>query len=414
MIGSGAFLLPSTLAHYGSVSLVAWILSTIGAIFLALVFARVSRRLPQVGGIYVYCHHAFGDFAGFQVAYNYWVALWVGNTAIVLALVGYLGYFFPSIVHSQKLTFAVSMVVLWTFTYINARSVHQAAMIQMLATICKMIPLLAVCLVGVFCVHPHDLLPFNATHQSTASAFFASSTLTFWSFVGVESATIPADDVIAPEKNIARATIIGVSVAGLVYILGTLAVMGSMPMADLANSPAPYAEAASLMFGPWAGFVMAVAAVIATLGALNGWVLLQGQIPLAAAKHGLFPRIFQKTNRNHSPVWGLVLGSCFASILLWVSMTDTLVHQFTLIILVATFATLIAYFYTSLSEVMLQVKSGLPLSRMGYFRLIFIASIAFLFSVWAILGSGIVIMGDWMVLFLSSLPLYIWVKAQHR
>lgn len=190
--------------------------------------------------------------------------------------------------------------------------------------------------------------------------------------------------------------------------------MGSMPMSVLAHSHAPYADAATQLFGPWAGWVMALAAIIAALGALNGWILLQGKVPYAAALHGLFPRVFSKINRVYVPWVGLLVGSCLGSIFLMFSLRNTLVEQFTFIILVATFATLIAYLYASLSEVMICVNSATSISKAAWIRMVSIAMVAFFFCVWVILGSGAEIIYAWMVLFLASLPLYVWVKSQNQ
>ncbi len=146
MIGSGIFLLPSSLATIGTIGIVAWILTSVGAIFLALVFAKLAMWIPRVGGPYAYCREAFGDFVGFQIAYNYWIAVWVGNAAIVVALVGYLGFFFPVLNQNHVLNFSIGVGFLWLLTIINAIGIRQAGILQLVSTILKILPLLAICL----------------------------------------------------------------------------------------------------------------------------------------------------------------------------------------------------------------------------------------------------------------------------
>ena len=103
MIGSGIFLLPAALAGYGGISILGWLFTSTGAMLLALVFARLSRRVPKVGGLYVYTRLGFGDFAGFLVAWGYWISIWCGNAAIATAFVGYMAVFVPRLTESPLL-----------------------------------------------------------------------------------------------------------------------------------------------------------------------------------------------------------------------------------------------------------------------------------------------------------------------
>jgi len=253
MIGSGVFLLPASLASFGSIGIVAWGLTALGAMVLALIFSRLSRVLPKTGGPYAYCREAYGDFVGFQVAYCYWMALWIGNAGIIVALNGYLSVFWPALNQDSQLGLWVSLLILWAITAINVIGVRAAGVVQVVTTILKMLPLFAVGLVGIFMVQPENLMDFNLTGKTHFSAITGAAALTLWAFIGLESATIPAGNVINPKKNIPRATLVGTGVTGLIYILTTVAVMGVVPMSDLAQSSAPYADAARMIFGSWGG-----------------------------------------------------------------------------------------------------------------------------------------------------------------
>ncbi|MES2998148.1 MAG: amino acid permease [Pseudomonadota bacterium] len=410
MIGSGIFLLPASLAAFGSISLLSWIATAGGALLIALVFAKLGTVMPRIGGPYAYCREAFGDFVGFQMAYNYWIALWVGNAAIAIAFTGYLSFFLADLAKNTALSCLLSISLVWLMTFINLIGVRHAGIFQLLTTILKLIPLLLIALVGIFYIHPHYLANFNLSGQSNFAAFSGAATLTLWSFIGLESASVPAGHVANPNRNIPRATILGVLIATAVYILSSIAVMGSMPLSQLAHSNAPYADAARLMFGPIGSIIVAIGAVISCLGALNGWILLQGQIPLAAAEDKLFPRIFEKKSANGTPVMGLVISSVLITLLLLMTLSQSLVKQFTTIILLATLASLIPYFLTTMAELIIFLKYPGLFKGKKLLGSVLIAILAGIYSFWVIIGSGKETIFYGTLLLLSSVPVYVWMK----
>jgi basic amino acid/polyamine antiporter, APA family len=411
MIGSGVFMLPSALAGFGSIAIYAWLLTAAGTMVLAIVFSRLSRLLPRTGGPYAYCREAFGDFIGFQVAYNYWIALWVGNAAIVVTLVSYLTVFWPQLSHPW-LSFCVCLGFVWLTTFINILGVKEAGRAQIITTILKLIPLVLVAIIGLFFVQKSNLLQFNISGKSNFSALTGAATLTMWAFIGFESATVPAEHVIDPRRNIPRATIVGTSIAALIYILSTISVMGIVPMEKLAHSTSPFAYAANLMFGPWANWMIAAAAIIACFGTLNGWILMQGQIPLAAARDDLFPRHFGKVNQAGSPAFGLIVSSILISILLAMRYGASLVDQFTMISLLATLASLIPYIYTSVAELMFYIKEREKFNRKRMASSAVLAMIAFAYTYWLIYGAGFTIVFYGVLLLLSSIPVYLLLQIK--
>jgi APA family basic amino acid/polyamine antiporter len=412
MIGSGIFMLPAALAAFGSIGIFAWILTGAGTMVLAIVFARLSRLLPRTGGPYAYCHEAFGDFIGFQVAYNYWIALWVGNAAIVVTLISYLSVFWPQLNHSPWLSFSMSLFIIWLITLINILGIKEAGKTQLITTILKLIPLFAIAIVGLLFVQQSNLMQFNMSNKSNFSALTGAATLTMWAFIGFESATVPAEHVIDPRRNIPRATIVGTLIAAFVYILSTISVMGVVPMQQLAHSNSPFATAANIMFGPWANWVVAGAAVIACFGTLNGWIMMQGQIPLAAAKDNLFPKQFEKVNKSGSPAVGLIVSSILISILLAMRYGASLVDQFTMISLLATLASLIPYIYTSVAELMFYIKEREKFNQKRFLSSAILALIAFAYTYWLIYGAGLEIVFYGVLLLLSSIPVYLLLQIK--
>jgi basic amino acid/polyamine antiporter, APA family len=410
MVGSGVFLLPSSLAQFGSISLLAWILTSIGAICIALVFARLAGIFPKIGGPYAYCRDSFGDFTGFQVAYNYWLYIWIGNAAIAVSFVGYLSFFFPVLNHYHVLGFIAAVSCVWILTWVNVRGVKEAGILQLATVVLKLIPLVLVATLGLSFMQPHNFAQFNVTHHSAIFAIMGAATLTLWALTGVESATVPADDVENPKKNIPRATMIGTVVAALLYVFGTIAVMGVLPMHQLAHSSSPFADAALHMFGRAGADIVALAAIISTLGAVNGWIMLQGQVTYAAAKDDLFPKFFAKRTNNNTPVNGLVFSSMLITALLALNYHASLVNEFTFIILLATMAILVVYLLTCMAELMLMIKHPEKFNVKTLSKDIVVCIIATIYIVFAIAGGGKEIVFYGALLFFSSFPVYVWVK----
>jgi APA family basic amino acid/polyamine antiporter len=411
MIGSGVFLLPSSLASYGPISLIAFAFTAVGAILLAFVFARLGRAYPQTGGPYAYSRRAFGEFIGFQMAWGYWIAIWAGNAAIAIAFVGYLAHFWGGATASTFGSALIAMAAIWVLTLVNLAGVRQSGMVQLVTTVLKFVPLVAFAMVGVFFIKSDNLTPFNASSDSFFGAITAAAALTLWSFIGLESATVPAEDVENPKRTIPRATIIGTTVTSLLYIVATLAVFGAVPAASLANSTAPFADAANVIVGgTWSGHVIAFAALVATFGCLNGWILLQAQIPMAAARDKLFPRQFGLLSGNGTPWFGLVVSSVLVTGLMAMNYTRGLVDQFTFVILLATLTTLVPYAYSAMAQVMLFVTDRASFEGARFARDTLIAVLAFTYSMWAIWGAGADVVLKGFVLLMSGIPIYVWMK----
>lgn len=413
MVGSGIFLLPSSLAGIGAISLVSWVFTGIGAICLALVFAHISRIIPKSGGPYSYARAAFGDYLGFQTAYNYWFAIWIGNAAIALALVGYSRVFFP-ILDDPWNTFFAAAGVVWLLTAINIFGVRTAGLVQAITTLLKLIPILLIGLVGWFYVDKNNFIAYaniSHPHLSTFSALSSGAALTFWAFIGLESATVPEAAVKNPERNIPLATLIGTVLAAIVYILSSSAIMGMIPASQLQHSVSPFAQAAKIIFGAWGEYLIAAGAVISCFGALNGWILLQGQVAMAAADDQLFPSLFSKRNKRHVPAEGMVITSLLITLLLLLTASNNLVEQFNIIILLAVITNVIPYLYTTIADLLcIQEGNGPTYKKI---MLMCVATIACIFSFWAIFSSGFRTVYYGSILLLTSVPVYAWMVRKN-
>ncbi|MEL6942655.1 MAG: amino acid permease, partial [Bacteroidota bacterium] len=325
MIGSGIFLLPASLAVYGGISIVGWVVSALAGLVIAKVFSELGKRFPKTGGPYTFAKQGFGDFPAFLVAWGYWIAIIATNAAITVTFLSYLSVFFPVLTENASLAILTGLGVIWLLTYINCRGAKEAAWVQLVTTVLKLVPLILVAIVGMFFIETAHFQPFNLSQESNLSAITITTTLTLFAFLGIESATIPADNIENPTKTIPRATMLGTWVAIIVYILGSVAVMGIIPPETLANSEAPFADAAVVIWGESARKWVALGIVISTFGALNGWIMMQGQIPLAAAKDQLYPAFFGRLNKKGVPALGLIFSSVLISILMLMNYSKSLI-----------------------------------------------------------------------------------------
>jgi APA family basic amino acid/polyamine antiporter len=400
MIGSGLFLLPSALAPYGAAAILGWAVSGAGALALAFVFAGLARARPGSGGPYAYARDAFGDGAGFVVAWTYWVAVWCANAAIAVAFAGYAGSVFPPLAASPARAALCATGAVWLCTFSNACGLRAAGRVQVATTVLKLLPLLAIVPFAWSAIDAAAWRPFDRGGHGPLQVVAATTALTLWAFLGVESATIPAGEVSNPRRNVPRATLAGSLVAIVATVAACMGVVGLLPPATLSASGAPFVDAAVRLWGRGAGTLFGATAAVACLGALNGWVLAQGQVPLAAARDGVFPAVFARVDARGTPLHGLVLGSALASALVLANYQRQLVELFTFSILLSTAATLLPY--VACSAASLRQREASRASRA-------VAAFALLFSLGALLGTGADALLWGLVLALAGWPLHRWL-----
>jgi basic amino acid/polyamine antiporter, APA family len=409
VIGSGVYMLPASLAPYGRSSLAGWLFTATGALLLAAVFAALSRAFPQDGGPYVYTRAAFGELAGFVVAWGYWISVWVGNAAIATGAVSYTSAFFPWIAGVPGASALVTIAVVWLLTFVNCRGVRAVGWVQAVTTVLELLPLLAVALVGGFYVRSENLVSFGEA-PLTLDGITGAATLALWALLGFESATVPADKVEDPARTIPRATMLGTVVTAFVCTAACCTVLLVVPKARLAASNAPFADAARLMWGEGAAKLVAVFAAISAYGALNGWILLQGELPFAMARDGVFPRAFARESPRHTPVFALVTTSGLVTLLVLANFHASMAQVFTFMILLATSANLVAYLVCSLALLVLMRRGALGGARRGTPGLAVAGGVGALYSLWAIAGAGKEAMAWGALLLIAALPIHAAMK----
>lgn len=410
MIGSGIFLLPVALAAYGGISLIGWLVSAAGAIFLALVFVRLNKMMPgENGGPYIYSRKGLGHFAGFLVAWGYWISILATNGAIAVAFVSYLSVFVPALSAQPVYALLASLATIWLLTWVNTLGIREASRVQIVTTILKLLPLVLVTVAALFYVDFSHFKPFNIGEGSHLGAITATATITLFAFMGMEVATIPAGSTANPEKTIPRATMLGTLLTTGVYILSSFALMGLIHPTELQNSNAPYADAASLIWGSGGELLVTIGALISTFGALNGWILLQGQTPFAAARDGAFPAIFGRENKNGVPALALVVSSVLISILLVMNYTRGLAGVFEFLILLTATTVLIPYMFSAVALIILVRERSAPIGKVA--GSVVLGLLAFGYAMWAMVGAGQESIAWGFVILLAGVPVYAWQKS---
>jgi APA family basic amino acid/polyamine antiporter len=412
-IGSGVFLLPASLAPYGLNSVIAWGLTACGAVLLAIVFAQLSRAYPQAGGPYAYVRLAFGPFTAFIVAWGYWISIWVGNAAIATGAVSYLTPLMPWIDTVPGSSAAVTLFFLWVLTFVNIYGIKASGWVQSVTTILKVLPLIAISALGLFAVRG-ETIAAAAGIPLSLSGTTAAATLTLWALLGLESATIPASKVRDPGRTIPLATLIGTVLTALICIIACTTVLLLVPPATLARSNAPFVDLATAFWGASAGKLLALFAAISGFGALNGWVLLQGELPNVMAKNGVFPRIFARDSPRHTPTFALLFSSGLVTVLILMNYQKSMVSVFTFMILLSTTACLVLYLLCSLALLRLQWTGHLQTSRARTMPLAVVGVIATSYSLWALVGAGAEAVLWGAVLLALGAPLFFLVREKPK
>ncbi|MFE4520266.1 amino acid permease [Kitasatospora sp. NPDC056783] len=414
IIGGGIFMIPAAVAPFGTVSLLSFAVLTVGAIALALVFGQLARRNPRTGGPYVYAREAFGDFAGFLAAWSYWITTWVSNAALAVAAVGYLDVLLP-LHHSIPLEIAAALTIQWLPALANLAGTRFVGAVQLVSTVLKFIPLLLVSVGGLFFFDPKNLGPFDASGQGWAGGMSAAAAILLFSYLGVESAAMSAGKVRDPERNVGRASVLGTAGAAAVYLLGTIAVFGTVAHQQLVHSSAPFSDAVDAMFGgSWGGTVIALAALVSMTGALNGWTLLSAQAPYAAAKDGLFPAAFGRERRG-VPVFGVLVGVALASALTVLNFASGAKGAFEILVLVTTFTATVPYLLSTAAQLFWLVRGdGEKVDRGRLVRDAVLGLGAFAFSLWLLAGAGYAAVYQGVLFLFAGVLVYVWMAGRRR
>ena len=406
-IGSGIFMMPTMLAPYGLLGFGGWLVAGAGSILVALTMARLVKRIPKTGGPYVYVNEGLGDFSGFIIAWTYWVACVSAIAGISIAFVGYLGFFLPQIASSQIYALLASLMLIWIIVFLNIRSLENSSKFQLISTLLKLVPLMLIVLLGASNFDTSNLPELNPTNLHPISLIATVTTLVMWSFIGIETATVPADNVINPQETIPKVLIASVITILILYILVSIAIAALVPPSELLDSSAPFALAASKILGVTGGAIISIGALISTLGSLNANTLTAGNLSLAAARDGLLPSKFVILTKNGTPIFTYLLTGVFVSILLMLNYTKGMVNAFVFMAMLSTLSTLIAYAFCAIAEFKFAKADAKNTQRN---HALLLSCVTFFYAFFAIWGAGIEMIIYSLILILIGTPIYLLKK----
>lgn len=395
MIGAGIFVLPAQLAPYGWTGVAAWIIAIPGGMLLAAVLAKLTAARPAASGGIEIVGEALGTLPGLLVGWSIWVSIWSANALLSLTATRYAGTFAPALTATPLSTALGAVALIWTLTALNMSGAKGTGRLQIVTTGLKLLPLLAVVLIlaglaarggATFSAHPHT--PFLAADLT------AALTLAFFPLLGFESASLATARVRDPARNVLRATLYGTALTGVLYVVISNGVTFALPETTLAASPAPIALLVSRFWGQGASLLVAAFASIAALGCLNGYVLLQGEVPLGMARSGLLPAIIARTNARDVPVVACLGSSVLASLLVLAGTVPGMPDILTFMLQLTTAATV--WFYAGACAAAFALGIARPLAVIGI-----------AFSAWVLWGAGVPALGWSIALMMSALPLYL-------
>jgi arginine:agmatine antiporter len=404
MIGTGVFLLPVNLASVGGIAVLGWVVATAGAAALGLIFAKLGELDPKEGGPYAYARDFLGPYVGFQTNYVYWFGNWIGNIAIAVAAVGYLAEFIPRISAPPASVFATAAVI-WILTFANILGPRVVGALETWTMSLALIPILAIAFLGWLWFDPEVFrASWNVSGGSSAHAVSRAASMALWAYMGIESAAVSAGVIENPKRNIPLATLMGLGLSAVVYILSSTVIMGIIPNEELRQSHAPFAEAARLAIGTGGVVIVAACAVLKSVGSLGGWMLLVGQSAKAAADDGMFPKVFARLNRHGVPGAGLIIVGVLMTIVLFATMSPTIADQFSRIIDLAVILAVIPYIYASVAVVKVVYDHRLPARTFQTYK--WVAMAAVVYCLWTVLGGDPPTVVNAMMALLISVPLY--------
>ena len=406
-VGSGIFMMPTLLAPYGLIGFGGWLIAGAGSILVALTMSRLVRRIPKTGGPYVYANEGLGHFAGFIIAWTYWIACITAIAGISIAFVSYLGFFIPAISNSALLSLLASLVLVWLIVTLNIFSIESSAKFQVVSTLLKLLPLFFMMFLGLVGFDSNNLPEINPTNANPFILLATVTTLVMWSFVGIETATVPAENFINPEKTIPKVLIAAVLSVLTIYILVSIAIAAIVPAEELMNSSAPFALAATKILGFSGGVIIAFGALISTLGSLNANTLTAGNITFAAARDKLLPSKFLTLSDAGTPIFSFILAGSFVSFLLMLNYTKGLIDAFIFFAMLSTLSTLIAYLFCAMAELKFLKNDDSSKQRN---TAIFLTFGTFLYAFFAIWGAGMEIVFYSFMLILVGMPMYAWMR----
>jgi APA family basic amino acid/polyamine antiporter len=392
MVGSGIYLLPTTLAPYGFNLVIAFLLTGFGTMCLAFAMARLAARIP--GGPFVYIDRAFGEKTAFLTLWSYTLSQVTGVAGVAVAVAGALGHVYPAVVSGPPLI-AVAVGAIAILTLVNLGGARSAGVLQIITTLIKLMPLIAVMVL---------VLARSATGQPPEplaptpvgiGAVTTAAALILFSLTGFEAAVMTANVTRDSTTTVPRATILGTGFTAIIYLLATVAALMLLPSAIAANSGAPFADAIAPLLGAAAGMLVALIAAVSAFGTANSLLLVAAESARTMGVAGDLPRVFAKANKVGAPAGSVLICALGAALLVLASSSKNFVSVYVFITLVSTVLSLVLYAACAASS--LKLRAG------GKWTILVVIGV--LYSIAMFVGSGLEVLLWAAALALAGLPI---------
>ncbi|MBH3420611.1 arginine-ornithine antiporter [Pseudomonas gessardii] len=396
MIGGGIFSLPQNMAASADVGavLIGWVITAVGMLTLAFVFQTLANRKPDLdGGVYAYAKAGFGDYMGFSSAWGYWISAWLGNVGYFVLLFSTLGYFFPIFGEGNTPAAVIgASVLLWAVHFLVLRGIKEAAFINLVTTVAKVVPLVLFVLIALFAfkldIFTADIWGVkNPDLGSVMNQVRNMMLVTVWVFIGIEGASIFSSRA-EKRSDVGKATVIGFITVLLFLMLVNVLSLGIMTQPELAKLQNPsMAAVLEHVVGHWGAVLISVGLIISLLGALLSWVLLCAEIMFAAAKDHTMPEFLRKENANHVPVNALWLTNAMVQIFLVITLFSA--STYLSLIYLATSMILVPYLWSAAYALLLAVRGETYEAALAERKKdLFIGAIALIYAVWLLYAGG--------------------------
>ena len=426
MIGGGIFSLPQNMAAGASAGavLVAWLITGFGMFFIANTFRILAMAKPNLtSGIYMYARDGFGPYVGFSIGWGYWLCQIFGNVGYAVITMDALNYFFPGVFTGGNNLYSIigGSLLIWCFNFIVLKGIKQAAFINVIGTIGKLVPLAIFIIIMVF-VFKADKFDFNfwgdkviggKTLGSFAGQLKSTMLVTLWAFIGIEGAVVLSGKA-KSQETVGRATFLGFIGCLSIYVLLSVIPYGFLSQAELASIPNPStAGVLEKVIGKPGAWIMNIGLLVAVLSSWLSWTLIVAEIPLAMSQNGNFPKVFSEENKAGSPNVSLYVTSFLMQLAMFLvyfsnNAWNTMLSVTGVMVLPAYFAST-AYLWKIVEDG--EYPQGVTVGRAAA---LITGIFGCVYAAWLIYAAGLTYLLMAVVFFTLGIPVFIWTQKQNN
>ncbi|TCI35146.1 amino acid permease [Exiguobacterium sp. SH4S7] len=412
MIGGGAFNLPGAMAQGAGVGsvMIGWTITGVGMIMLAFVFQFLADSRPELeGGIYAYAKEGFGKFVGFNSGWGYWMSAWIGTVANITLIFSTLSYFFPIFsAEHRSFRLVMSAFFIWGLFWLISRGMKEAALLNIVTTIAKLVPifLFIVLILFAFQIETFQIDVWGESGFSWSHVFpqvKSTMLVTLWAFVGIEGAVVLSSRA-RNKRDVGRATVIGLIGTLLIYMMISILSFGVMTQEQLTALPEPsMAYVLEAVVGPVGATIINIGLLVSLAGALLGWTILATEISYVASRDGVFPKLFNRLNRNDTPVSALFITQAFTQAVTVIALFSE--QTYLVLSSIAGIAALVPYLFSALF-------GWKEARRTGVRKMVLVSSVASLYAAWLLYASGIEYMLIAMILYAPGIFVFMLAERE--